>query len=68
MEYFHYKTGGRYDLVSDTAMIEATKERAVVYKCQKTGQVWIRSYGDFFALVERPENQGFTPRFTPTGR
>jgi hypothetical protein len=45
--YKHLKTGGLYEFV-DMGLIEATKQVAVIYRCQNTGQVWIRPVTEFF--------------------
>lgn len=58
----HFK-GGEYRVIS-AATIEATEERAVVYRSEGTGLTWVRTYADFTQLVEWPD--GVTrPRFVP---
>lgn len=60
--YRHYKTGHVYDVITDVALTEATKERAVAYQSRKTGQIWVRPFADFHALVELQTGE-FVPRF-----
>ena len=63
--YTHYKNGTTYEIVTDRALIESTKVRSVVYRCRKTGQVWVRPFDDFHGLVEQVKGLDvtFVPRF-----
>jgi hypothetical protein len=45
--YKHKKTGGHYEFLG-MALLEATKETAVIYRCLKTEMVWVRSAKEFF--------------------
>jgi hypothetical protein len=62
----HYKDDtAHYEIISDVALLEGTKERAVVYQHLVTKQIWVRSFSDFHALVTgHPNKDGFVPRFT----
>lgn len=62
----HYKDDRcYYKIISDVALMENTKERAVIYQHRVTKQIWIRSFADFHALVPgHPTKDGFVPRFT----
>jgi hypothetical protein len=71
--YMHYKTATVYEVLTDLAMIEATKDRAVVYRSRhddpgvvNTAQIWIRPFAEFHALVE-VEGGRFVPRFAHVG-
>lgn len=59
MRYRHYK-GGLYETLCEDATLEATGERAVVYRAEATGGIWVRTHADFFAVVP-----GHGPRFAP---
>ena len=70
MLYSHYKNGVVYETISEHALLENTKERAVVYRpvdAKHGEQVWVRAYSDFHALIETyPTRTGpaqFVPRF-----
>jgi len=43
----HKKTGGIYEIIAE-GHIEATLEKAVVYKSQSDGEIWIRPKAEFF--------------------
>lgn len=65
MNYQHYKTGGIYEVITEDAIIEATLERAVVYKSVKSGEVWVRPYGEFHGYLKN-DNGEIRKRFSPT--
>ncbi len=56
--YKHYKTGDKYEIISD-ALDSDNLESLIVYKSVKTGQVWVRPKEEFFSEVDG------IPRFTP---
>lgn len=45
--WIHKKTQGLYVVIDMDANIEATLEKAVVYKSLETGQVWVRPASEF---------------------
>lgn len=45
--YRHLKTGRHYRVEMDSARMEATGERAVVYRGLADNQVWVRPYDEF---------------------
>lgn len=45
--YRHKKTGGFYHVVLEDAIIEATMERAVIYRALSDNKVWVRPYSEF---------------------
>ncbi len=46
--WIHKKTQGLYIIIDMDANIEATMEKAVVYKSLADGQVWVRPTSEFF--------------------
>lgn len=64
VQWVHYKDGATYKVITDQALLENTKERAVVYQSELTGQIWVRSFADFHAMVE-DSNGKFVRRFWP---
>jgi hypothetical protein len=58
--YRHKKSGGRYWLLHDDALIEATMTPAVVYMAtdgEHAGQKWVRPKAEFFdgRFVKEPK-------------
>jgi hypothetical protein len=45
--YRHRKSGGTYLVVIDDAIIESSMERAVIYRSESDGRVWVRPHADF---------------------
>ncbi|MGC2853914.1 DUF1653 domain-containing protein [Novispirillum sp. DQ9] len=46
--YRHLKRGTVYEVLHEDAKIEATQERAVVYRCTTDGTIWVRPHAEFF--------------------
>jgi len=53
----HYK-GGKYTVICIGKVEANPRYRMVVYRCCKTGVVWIRPLGDFEAWVDDPRKPG----------
>jgi hypothetical protein len=60
--YRHFK-GGRYELVSDMATIEGTKDPVVVYRSLQDTRVWVRPISSWQEVVTWPDG-ALRPRFT----
>lgn len=45
--YEHLNTGNRYEFLG-MALLEATTETMVIYKCLNGGMVWVRPAKEFF--------------------
>lgn len=61
--YEHSKTGNLYSILTVAKNVNRTGQYMMVYKSQKTGEVWVRPVEEFF---ENVEVDGFiVPRFRP---
>jgi len=67
--YRHYKNGKVYRVLSFTARIESQGfdgNAQVVYRCEESGQVWVRPVSEFLGQVT-DENGAEVPRFSRLG-
>lgn len=67
--YRHYKNGRVYLVLAFEARIESEGlegGRQVVYKCEESGQVWVRPASEFLGQVT-DENGAEVPRFSRLG-
>lgn len=53
MIYRHKRRGGQYRILDDHASFQSSDEnydelRVVVYQCEMSGKIYVRSYPEFF--------------------